>query len=164
MQVVGANSGGVAYSKAHVIPWQKRIQSGSYKQKGGGWFDSMSEGMFGFKQTRGKKRKKPAAKQKGGGWFDSMSEGMFGFKQTRGRKKRKPAVIHSASRRQKGGGNPRNPFKGFFDNPLGIRQKLGRKKRKQKGGVLGLEKLAGAYNGQSKKEQRAIDAWVVKNL
>ena len=89
--------GGVAHSKAGKIPWQKRIQQmgGNWfanpfhikqavkglrekktrkqlraekKQKGAGWFDSFSQGMFGTKMP------------------------------TRGRGKRKPAVIHSAGR------------------------------------------------------------------
>jgi hypothetical protein len=46
------------------------------KQRGGSWFDGLSQGMFGIKQTRGTrqnyavKQKKPVRKQKGGSWFD----------------------------------------------------------------------------------------------
>jgi hypothetical protein len=167
VQVVGANDGGVAYSRASVIPWKKRIDEGFYKQrggswfdgikqtrgrfhkqKGGSWFDGLSQGMFGIKQTRGKKKREPAVihsagrsyptekqrqnrKQKGGGWFDGLSQGMFGIKQTRGKRKRKPAVIHSAGRSypQKGG---RYGFKGFFENPFGVKEKLKRRSKKQK--------------------------------
>jgi hypothetical protein len=110
--------------------------------------------MFGIKQTRRKKltekqrQKKlqeyrdyqkilhPPRKQKGGGWFDGLSQGMFGIKQTRGKKKRKPAVIHSAatSYPQKGGGGKYGGFKGFFENPFHVREKLGvgNKGKKQK--------------------------------
>ena len=187
MQVVGANGGGVAYSKASVIPWKKRIDEGFYKQRGGSWFDGLSQGMFGIKQTRRKKltkklgRRKPQKggfsrviarlergrkrPQKGGGWFDGLSQSMFGIKQTKGKKKRKPAVIHSAGRSypQKGG---RYGFKGFFENPFGVKEKLGvgKKGKKQKGGVLGLGKLEKWYGGKSKKQQGEIDAWAAKNL
>jgi hypothetical protein len=201
VHVEGANDGGVAYSKARVIPWKKRIDEGFYKQRGGGfnpsekrwrrndmtgnqrggsWFDGLSQGMFGIKQTRGRKtrqnyavkqqnyavkRKKPVRKQKGGSWFDGLSQGMFGIKQTRGKKKREPAVIHSAKRSypQKGG---RYGFKGFFENPFGVKEKLGggKKGKKQKGGVLGLGKFEKWYGGKSKKQQGEIDAWAAKNL
>jgi hypothetical protein len=165
VQVVGGGHGGVAYSKARVIPWKKRIEAETYKQRGGGfdfgpggwfdtvgnqrgggWFDGLSRSMFGIEQTRGKKRKKPVRKQKGGsrfnerkrpvrkqfggGWFDDLSQGMFGVKRTRRKRKRKPAVIHSATK--KGGANQRggaNPFKGFFENPFRVREKLGRGKK-----------------------------------
>ena len=266
VQVVGANGGGVAYSRGSVIPWKKRIDEGFYKQKGGGfdmgpggifgtpkqrgggWFDGLSQGMFGVKQTRGKKKRPPLGagkrkqkggfsrviahmerrkkqkgggwfargftgfsgatrgknleienrrlqkereqkrkqkgggvgmspgswlpipprNQRGGGWFDGLSQGMFGIKQTRGKKKRKPAVIHSAatSYPQKGGGGKYGGFKGFFENPFHVKEKLGvgNKGKKQKGGVLGLGKLEKWYGGKSKKEQGEIDAWAAKNL
>ena len=129
-------------------------------QKGGGWFD-------GSVLTK-KNKKFFRKKQKGGGWFDGLSQGMFGVKQTRGKKKRKPAIIHSAARSypQKGGGGKYGGFKGFFENPFHVREKLGvgNKGKKQKGGVLGLGKLEKWYGGKSKKEQEEIDAWTAKNL
>jgi hypothetical protein len=90
---------------------------------------------------------------------------MFGVKQTRGKKKRKPAIIHSAARSypQKGGGGKYGGFKGFFENPFHVREKLG-KGKKQKGGILGLGKLEKWYGGKSKKEREEIDAWTAKNL
>jgi hypothetical protein len=48
------------------------VSKRSKKQKGAGWFDSVSQGMFGIKQTRGRRKPKPAVihsaarKQKGG--------------------------------------------------------------------------------------------------
>ena len=155
VQVVGANGAGVAYSRGSVIPWKKRIDEGFYKQKGGG-FDMGPGGIFG------------TPKQRGGGWFDGLSQGMFGVKQTRGKKKRKPAIIHisATSYPQKGGGGKYGGFKGFFENPFHVREKLGvgNKGKKQKGGVLGLGKLEKWYGGKSKKEQEEIDAWTAKNL
>jgi hypothetical protein len=167
------------------------------KQRGGSWFDGLSQGMFGIKQTRGTRqnyavkqkkpvrkqkggswfdveRKKPVRKQnggtwferfagkkqKGGSWFDDLSQGMFGVKRSRRKRKRKPAVIHSEVRSQKGGANP---FKGFFENPFHVREKLGRGK-KQKGGVLGLRSIEKWYgNNHSKKQQREMDAWFELN-
>jgi hypothetical protein len=89
VQVVGANGGGVAYSKASVIPWKKRIDEGFYKQKGGGfdmspggWFGTMGRQKGGFARLERGRRKK----QKGGSWFDGLSQGMFGIKQTRRKK------------------------------------------------------------------------------
>ena len=206
VQVVGANGGGVAYSKASVIPWKKRIDEGFYKQKGGAvFFDGLSQGMFGIKQTRRKKltekqrQKKlqeyrdyqkilhPPRKQKGGfsrviarlergrkrsqkggGWFGDKK--FFRKKQKGGGwfDGRKPAVIHSAatSYPQKGGGGKYGGFKGFFENPFHVREKLGvgNKGKKQKGGVLGLGKFEKWYGGKSKKQQGEIDAWAAKNL
>jgi hypothetical protein len=225
VQVVGANGGGVAYSRGRVIPWKKRIDAG-FKQKGGGGdlFDDLSQGMFGIKQTKrkkltGKQRQKKLQeyrdyrknlhpprkqkggwfargftgfsgttrgknleienrrlqkererkrKQKGGDLFDDLSKGMFGIEQKRGKKKRKPAIIHisATSYPQKGGGGKYGGFKGFFENPFHVREKLGvgNKGKKQKGGVLGLGKLEKWYGGKSKKEQEEIDAWTAKNL
>jgi hypothetical protein len=121
------------------------------KQKGGGWFD-------GSVLTK-KNKKFFRKKQKGGSWFDGLSQteitkkfctlpeskkGVVGstvyprvcLKQNRGKKKRKPAVIHSAamSYPQKGGGGKYGGFKGFFENPFHVREKLGvgNKGKKQK--------------------------------
>jgi hypothetical protein len=64
------------------------------KQKGAGWFDGLSQGMFGIKQTRGKKKRKPAVihsatrsyPQKGGrlGASGPFFKKMFSKKQTGG--------------------------------------------------------------------------------
>ena len=159
MQVVGANGGGVAYSKASVIPWKKRIDEGFYKQKGGG-FDMSPGGWFG---TMGR--------QRGGSWFDGLSQGMFGIKQTRRKKlteKQRQNYLQEyrdyqkvlrPPRKQKGGLSRFLKAKGGVLKQKGV----GKKGKKQKGGVL-LGPLEKWYGGKSKKQQGEIDAWTAKNL
>jgi hypothetical protein len=170
--VVGARSGGVAYSKERVIPWQKRV---AYKQKGGG-FDMSPGGWFATKGRRqkggggtgyyGKRlgdmmtgRRKPQKggfsrviarmergrkrPQKGGGFFDDLGESMFGVKKRKGKRKRKPAVIHSAGR------------KSYSQKGVA---------KKQQGGLFGLGRLKKWQQGRSKEQRKKDDAWAKKNL
>ena len=89
VRVVGAKSGGVAYSTSRVIPWQKRTVEGSgiqqgiivrrKKQKGGG-------GLLYYMRRTGRMAIGTRRKQKGGNWFE---RNMFGIKRTKGRRKKK---------------------------------------------------------------------------
>jgi hypothetical protein len=134
--VVGSSvGGGVAHSMASRIPWQKRI-AGSAIQSGGG------SGMlrYGLK-------KKMLKNQRGGGtwkYFKRTGDMLTG--------RRKP---------QKGG------FWGALERGMfGVKRTKGEKKRKrpQKGGVLGLHKFESYYSSKSKKDQQQMDAWAARNL
>ena len=92
MGVVGAKSGGVAYSASCVIPWQKRTVEGSgiqqggivrrKKQKGGG-------GLMYYMKRTARMATGTRRKQKGGNWFE---RNMFGIKRPKGRGKKKYIV------------------------------------------------------------------------
>ena len=139
--VVGSRvGGGVAHSRASRIPWQKRTVEGSAIQRGGGG------GMlrYGLK-------KKMLKNQRGGSTF---KYGMRMGDMFTGRRKK----------RQRGSG-----FGSWMErNMFGVKRtkrKTKRPQRVQKGGgndgPFGLGKY---YKSKSKKEQRQMDDWVVKNL
>jgi hypothetical protein len=180
VQVVGANGGGVAYSRGRVIPWKKRIDAG-FKQKGGGGalFDDLSQGMFGIKQTKrkkltGKQRQKklqeyrdyrknlhPPRKQKGG-WF---ARGFTGFSgTTRGKnleiENRRLQKERERKRKQKGGDLFDDLSKGMF----GIEQKRGKKKRKpaiiHSAATARYPQKGGFYGRSPKRDVEKWHAWI----
>ena len=147
--------------------YEKEMRPPRRKQKGGGFYISPEWGQKGggVGMSPGSWLPTPPRNQRGGSWFDGLSKGMFGIERKRGKKK-KPAVIHSAAtvRYPQKGGSGKFGMKGFFENPFHVRERVKNKGKKQKGGVLGIGKIAKWYGGKSKKEQGEIDAWTAKNL
>ena len=166
VQVVGANGGGVAYSRASVIPWKKRIDEGFYKQKGGGFFCEKNQTRIkhqkgGFSRVFAPTEKRK--KQKGGGWF---ARGFTGFSgATRGknleRENRRLQKEREQKRKQKGGGFYISPEWGQKGGGVGMSPGswLPTPPRNQRGGSWfdGLSKgMFGIERKRGKKRKPAV--------
>jgi hypothetical protein len=180
VQVVGANGGGVAYSRAGVIPWKKRIDEGFYKQNGGGFFRKKN-------QTRIKKHQKGGfsrvianmerrKKQKGGGWFARGFTGFSGATRGKNLEIENRRLQKEREKKQKGGGGWLQPrrgwvkqkgggwFEGLSKGMFGIEQKRGKKKRKpaiiHSAATARYPQKGGFYGRSPKRDVEKWHAWI----